>query len=233
MNEDGPVYQMSEKMLFMRPGRDKTMQVKIAVWMCSHLLAEAVKRLLAEEISGCVLFNCTSSDDVICAKPKLLITDFKTLSDESFKPLLNFEARILLIETACMNLMIHEELYNLIGRGIAGILPQKCTVSQLKRAIRSVVSGELWLDRKSLSDVIKRITSDRLDQGPILSNTERRIVKMICRGFRNKEIMATLNTSEQAVKSHLSRIYKKIGISDRLQLAIYANKHWPDYLDET
>ncbi len=207
--------------------------MKIAVWMCNHLLGEAVKRLVAEEIPGGVFFNCANCSDVISVNPNLLIADFKTLSDESFRPLLNIGTRILLIETACMNVMIQEELHNLISRGIAGILPMNCTIPQLKRAIKSVASGELWLDRRSLSDVISRIRSDRMEQRFTLTNTERRIVKMICRGFRNKEIMDTLKISEQAVKSHLSRIYKKVGVSDRLQLAIYANKQWPDYLDET
>ncbi len=209
------------------------MQTRIAIWLCNNLLGEAVKRLVAEEIAGGVYFNCTCCAEAISANPNLLITDFKTMSDESFNPLLNMATKILLIETACMNSMIHEGVYNLVGRGVAGILPLKCTIPQLKRAIESVISGELWLDRRSLSDVITRIRHGRLEQRSLLTNTERRIVKMICRGFRNKEIMETLNISEQAVKSHLSRIYKKIGVSDRLQLALYANKHWPDYLDET
>ncbi len=209
------------------------MQPNIAVWLCNHLLGEAVKRLLADEITSGPIFNCLDCAEVIAADPNLLITDFKTLSHQSFKPLYRLQIKILLIETACMDSVIQDELYSLIGMGIAGILPCKCTIPQLKRAVNSVIAGELWLNRRRLSDVITRIRFDRLDPRPALTNREKRIVQMICRGFRNKEIMETLNISEQAVKSHLSRIYKKIGVCDRLQLAIYAHKHWPNYLDET
>lgn len=55
-----------------------------------------------------------------------------------------------------------------------------------------------------------------------LTIREIEIVKMICNGYSNKEIMKLLSISEQSVKSHLSRIYKKTGVSDRLQLALYA-----------
>jgi DNA-binding CsgD family transcriptional regulator len=59
---------------------------------------------------------------------------------------------------------------------------------------------------------------------PLLTRTEAVIVKMICRGYSNKEIMKRLKVTEQSVKSHLNRIYKKTGVSDRLQLAIYTIK---------
>ncbi|MCE5333801.1 MAG: response regulator transcription factor [Desulfobacteraceae bacterium] len=208
-------------------------QLRVAIWLCNHLLGEAVKRLIADEFPGRPVFNCADCGEVAEVNPNLLMTDFKTLSLESFKPLHKLKIKILLIETACMDTVITEELYSLIGMGIAGILPCKCTIQQLKRAVNSVISGELWLNRRRLSDVITRIRFDQLDPRPVLTKSEKRIVQMICRGFRNKEIMETLNISEQAVKSHLSRIYKKIGVCDRLQLAIYAHKHWPNYLDET
>jgi DNA-binding NarL/FixJ family response regulator len=60
-----------------------------------------------------------------------------------------------------------------------------------------------------------------------LTKKEKEIVSLICNGCRNKEIAQRLDISEQTVKSHCNRIYKKVGVSDRLQLALYTHKLWP------
>jgi len=62
-----------------------------------------------------------------------------------------------------------------------------------------------------------------------LTEAEKQIVFLICEGFRNKEIGKKLEISEKTVKSHCNRIYKKVGVTDRLQLATYIYKVWPDW----
>ena len=57
---------------------------------------------------------------------------------------------------------------------------------------------------------------------PHLTEKEIEIVKLICEGLSNKEIKKSLKTTEQSVRAHLSRIYRKTGVSDRLQLALLA-----------
>ncbi len=58
----------------------------------------------------------------------------------------------------------------------------------------------------------------------LLNRTETQIVEMICQGNSNKEIMKKLKVTEQSVKSHLNKIYKKTGVSDRVELATFAIK---------
>ena len=64
-----------------------------------------------------------------------------------------------------------------------------------------------------------------------LTKREIEIVKVICKGYRNKEIMKSLSMTEQSVKKHLTSLYKKAGVTDRLQLALYAIKHWSFYIN--
>jgi DNA-binding NarL/FixJ family response regulator len=92
----------------------------------------------------------------------------------------------------------------------------------LKKAIESVIAGEFWFERKMLLQIIPGIKKRRGKKEPYLTDREIEVVKMVCNGHSNKEIKKALNISEQAVKSHLSRIFKKTGVSDRLQLALYA-----------
>ena len=56
----------------------------------------------------------------------------------------------------------------------------------------------------------------------MLSTREREVVGLVCQGFRNKEIAEKMFISEQTVKNHLHNIFDKLGVSDRLELALYA-----------
>ena len=60
---------------------------------------------------------------------------------------------------------------------------------------------------------------------PLLSDREKEIVQLVAQGFRNKEIGEKLFISEQTVKNHLHNIFDKLGVSDRLELALYAIHH--------
>jgi DNA-binding NarL/FixJ family response regulator len=55
-------------------------------------------------------------------------------------------------------------------------------------------------------------------------------LSFICQGYRNKEIAQQLDISEQTVKSHCNRIYKKVGVSDKVQLVLHLFKTWPDWI---
>jgi DNA-binding NarL/FixJ family response regulator len=68
-------------------------------------------------------------------------------------------------------------------------------------------------------------SSDIARREPMLSDREKEIVQLIAQGFRNKEIAEKLFISEQTVKNHLHNIFDKLGVSDRLELALYAIHH--------
>jgi two-component system nitrate/nitrite response regulator NarL len=108
----------------------------------------------------------------------------------------------------------------------------------LLKSIRKVQAGELWLDRKTTADVIRRLSKKgpapaaaggaRLgirEQGAALSTREREIVVLVAQGFKNKEMAERMFISEQTVKNHLHNIFDKLGVSDRLELALYAIHH--------
>jgi len=63
------------------------------------------------------------------------------------------------------------------------------------------------------------------DQSGALSTREREIVVLVAQGFKNKEMAERMFISEQTVKNHLHNIFDKLGVSDRLELALYAIHH--------
>ncbi len=68
--------------------------------------------------------------------------------------------------------------------------------------------------------VLRKFSTQR--KLPPVSRRESEIVSLVCQGFRNKEIAAKLFIAEDTVKSHLSHIYDKFGVSDRMHLVLYA-----------
>ena len=103
-------------------------------------------------------------------------------------------------------------------------------VHNLQKAIRSVCAGELWMERKTIRTLLSGINHRSEEEEATLTVREKEIVKMVCQGYRNKEIMHLLHVSEQSVKSHLYRIFRKIGVPDRLKLALYFTQHDSDQL---
>jgi DNA-binding NarL/FixJ family response regulator len=86
-------------------------------------------------------------------------------------------------------------------------------------AIRMVASGNVWLPVSLQTQMAARL---RTPGGMALSPREEEIVRYVRRGLRNAEIAKTLAISEETVKTHLSKIFRKVGVRDRLELALHA-----------
>ncbi len=202
------------------------MQLKIVIGCCNNLFGEGIKRLLQEECdlgADSIITVSKNPREIIKEDKDLLITDFNTLSGIIFDDITEeHKVRILLLGTGCLPKIENECLISFISRGLAGILSPDTDLPLLKKAIECVLSGELWFENKQLLEIIPGLKGKGYSNGPSLTDMEIEVVKLVCNGSSNKEIKKALNISEQAVKSHLSRIYKKTGVSDRLQLALYA-----------
>ncbi len=97
----------------------------------------------------------------------------------------------------------------------------------LKCAITDVMNGETYIEDSMTaalnSSLAKRDTEiEKLEE---LTSREVEVLKMITKGYLNKEIAASLNISERTVKNHVSNIFKKIDVSDRTQAAVFAIKN--------
>jgi two-component system, NarL family, nitrate/nitrite response regulator NarL len=113
--------------------------------------------------------------------------------------------------------------------GARGAVLKQSASNVLLKSIRKVHDGEIWLDARLTTKVfetLRRLAAARR-QKPLLSDREREIVQLVAQGFRNREIGAKLSISEQTVKNHIHNIFDKVGVSDRLELALYAvHHHW-------
>jgi DNA-binding NarL/FixJ family response regulator len=119
---------------------------------------------------------------------------------------------------------------DLYRRGVRGVVPRSITPDLLIKCVRKIAAGETWIDNQSISWVIDAyrsqattLTSPRVQ--PKLSKKELAIISCITRGMRNKEIAYQIGTTEQVIKNYLRKVYDKLGVSDRLELALYCLHH--------
>jgi two-component system, NarL family, nitrate/nitrite response regulator NarL len=115
-----------------------------------------------------------------------------------------------------------------IQLGARGILTKDVTTEMLLKCVRCVVAGQYWLGHQTVSDLVDAIVLRPADHRPskaTLTSRELDIVAAIVDGASNREIAEQFKLSPQTVKNHLSSIFDKLGVSNRLELALYAVNH--------
>lgn len=119
-----------------------------------------------------------------------------------------------------------------IVRGASGLVQKEEPAETLLRAIEKVHQGELWLDRATTGRVFVELSRSKEldpDQRRIASLTarERAIVMQLANdpGADNRRLAEKLHIGEHTLRNHLSRIYDKLGVLNRLELYVYAQRH--------
>ncbi len=120
--------------------------------------------------------------------------------------------------------------------GVRGYCDREINPVLLGKALEVVQKGEIWVGRKFVPHLLEELTAlteqkqkdslaeldSRLDR---ITPRERQIVQLLSAGASNKEIAKKLNVTERTVKAHLAAIFRKLGISGRLQLALFVLEH--------
>lgn len=130
-------------------------------------------------------------------------------------------------------LTIHNEveyLMRAIEIGVSGYLLKDSESSVLKKAIFAVYNGENYIDATMTpllkeQRYLKELQREARSKEKLLSTREIEVLCALAEGLYNKEIASKLQISEKTVKNHVSNIFKKIGVSDRTQAAVYAIRH--------
>jgi len=124
-----------------------------------------------------------------------------------------------------------EELtLELFRRGVHGIVSREVEPELMVDCLRKVAAGENWLDSQGVRWVLEayRNQGSRPSGGRPkvqLTPKETLIVSCVTQGMKNKEIALRVGTTEQVVKNYLRKVYDKLGVADRLELALYCLNH--------
>jgi len=124
---------------------------------------------------------------------------------------------------------LHEPLYEAVMFGGArGMVNKAQSAEILFKAVKCVHAGELWADRLAIGRLvngIRAIASVSPGSEACLTQREIVIIRLICQGLDSGRISTTLHISPKTVRNHLSSVFQKLGVSSRLDLAIYAFRY--------
>jgi DNA-binding NarL/FixJ family response regulator len=102
--------------------------------------------------------------------------------------------------------------------GVHGLIPAGATAADFCIAMKAVRAGQLWFTKDMMDTALqmKRV---------VLTRREGELIDLLAQGLKNKELAYSLGISEGTVKVYLSRLYRKLGVADRFELALYALKN--------
>lgn len=194
------------------------------------MIREGLKQLL--ELEGQFKVIAEASDGVECLEilskeaPDVLLLDINMPNKNGLDVLKelnqsgNRKIKVLV-------LTVHNEVEYLIKAvelGVDGYVLKDSESSELKKAIMTILNGETYIQPDLIPMLNAKMISMENDYDKIDSLTKREldVLKNLAIGMYNKEIATKLEISERTVKNHVSNIFKKIGVSDRTQAAVFA-----------
>ena len=205
----------------------------------SHTLVRAGLRLIVESQPGLKVVGeageATEGLEIIaCQKPDIILLKIDPVGSiglEIIKELFKASNRSRVILLA----RIDEAQVHLraVQEGVLGIVLKTQPPEILIKAIQKVHAGEAWIERSLIANLLSSLTNAQqlIGQDPELehiaqlSPRERQLIQMIGRGLKNQKIAELLCLSETTVRHHLTSIYSKLGVSDRLELLVFAHRY--------
>jgi DNA-binding NarL/FixJ family response regulator len=114
-----------------------------------------------------------------------------------------------------------------LALGLKGVFYNNTPLSLLARGVQAILDGELWYSRKTLSQSLQRVRPVKRRSEPLVDLTyrEKQILEEIVSGETNQEIADHLNISVHTVKTHIYNMYKKLNVSNRLQVSHLASEY--------
>ncbi len=209
-------------------------KVRILIADDQELLRDALQRLLEKqpdfEVVGSVRNGRELNDMLDRLKPDVLLLDTRLNRESGFEILRALDGLAGVVRVIMLAASIeYEQVVEALRLGARGVVTKDSASTLLYKSIRSVMSGEYWVDHRSVAELVRalRIVPEPVRDGESnaphgLTFRELEILKTIVDGCTNKDIALRFSISEQTVKHHLTNIYGKMGVSNRLELALVA-----------
>ncbi len=213
-------------------------QIRVVI-LDEHTLFRAGLRLLVESQPDiCVVGEAGDFQEAVKVitqhKPDIILVEMNLpgkSTNEMIPELIEISghAKIILVTAVC-DTQAH---MGAVQSGVVGVILKSQPADVLLKAIRKVHTGEVWIDRSMMANLLHKISKNKnnKDHDPEskkieqLSQREREVLSLIGKGLKNRDIAAELNISETTVSHHLTSIFNKLGVSDRLELVIYAYRY--------
>ncbi len=213
--------------------KERARKIRIVIADDHPIFREGLKKLLSLEEDFQVIGEAADGrqtvEVVLKLQPDILLLDLKMPNMSGLEALQELGDKAKSTKVIVLTASDDEaSVVQAMRMGTAGIVLKQTATDLLVKSIRKVFDGEVWLDSRMTSVVLREFSQPQavppseLPPKARLSARELEVVALVCQGFRNKEIAEKMFISEQTVKNHLHNIFDKLGVSDRLELALYA-----------
>ena len=212
-------------------------KIKVVIADDHPIVRDGLKKLLSLEedidVVGAVSDGRELIEKIDQLQPDVILLDLRMPNLDGLGAMqtlqhTNSKARVIIL-TASED---KNEFVQAMKLGCSGIVLKQTASDLIVKSIRKVYAGEIWLDSHTTAAVMRQFAApvESSLSGPAgksrerspLSTREREIVALVAQGYKNKEMAEKMFISEQTVKNHLHNIFDKLGVSDRLELALYA-----------
>jgi two-component system, NarL family, nitrate/nitrite response regulator NarL len=214
---------------------DRKQPIRIVIADDHPIFRDGLRRLLESESDLKVIGEARDGAEAVKLarqlKPDIMLLDLAMPKHPGLEALRELSTggansvRVILLTAAAEKAQIVEALQ----LGARGVVLKDSATQLLLKAIHTVMDGEYWVGRESVSNLVQYLrtlvqsSGDEARQKKFgLTPRELEIVSAVVAGFANKEIAEYFKISEDTVKHHLSNIFDKLGVSTRLELALFA-----------
>jgi DNA-binding NarL/FixJ family response regulator len=215
-----------------------TVPIRVLIADGQPIVLEGLRAVLATQstvqVIGEAVDGVEAIDKTVHLDPDVLLLDIKMPRVDGLTVLRSIQTRAPRSKVLFFASSEHkEEFVEAMKLGCSGVLLKDSPVHLIEKSLLKVVAGEIWLDSNTTAAVIRQFAAPS-DYTPThtngkpnreraqLSQREREIIVLIAQGYKNKEIAEKMFITEQTVKNHLHNVFDKLGVSDRLELALYA-----------
>jgi two-component system nitrate/nitrite response regulator NarL len=211
------------------------LQIRVVIADDHSIFREGLCRVLEAERSFTVVGQAATEEQALelagYLRPDILLLGFSMsgqTSSEILRQLPNIAPSvrtILLIDS-----LERPVVLNALLLGARGVVAKISASIVLFKSIRAVMAGEIWVSRNTVVDLIEMLRArSQAGKGPSrsfdLTRRELEVIAAVVEGHFNKEIAQDFRISEDTVKHHLTRIFDKLGVSNRVELAMFASHH--------
>lgn len=193
------------------------------------MIREGLKNLLELDVDIQVISEAVDGEDCLdklqVVKPDVLLLDINMPKKNGLEVLKSLKSKRSKLKV--LVLTVHNEIEYLmkaVDIGVNGYVLKDSESAELKKAIFTVAEGETYIQPSLIPALNAKMIETNKDAEKIKSLTKREldVLKLLAVGMFNKEVGKRLEISERTVKNHVSNIFKKLGVTDRTQAAVFA-----------